>query len=252
MTEGRAPDRTEPLLSGPEHIDEGFPVVGEPPPPPGASPKKTAGADVYDDHETFDDHEPFDDHEHGAYRAWEMAGQRRVAMMTKGRKVARVVEGHLRGESPWILGSAALLFALAAYWLGSILTAFQHAPAMTGQERVLLLLAPGNFVWAAAVVLAVALHAAGRHFELAPAELRPLRSHLPGALLAAAIVSGTAAGLDVLVELSNLGHGIDRALAGMLGYIGVIGLAGVAAWWAHRESLAITTPATRTPDATRR
>ena len=234
MTEGATPDRTEPIVTGPDHIDAGFPVVGEPPPPPGASSKDTPGA--------------YDDRENGAYRGWERAGPGGAAMMTKGRKVVRVVEGHLKDESPWMLGSAALLFALAAYWLGSILTAFQHAPAMTGQDRVLLLLAPGNFVWAAAVVLAVALHAAGRHFELAPAEPGPLRLRLPGALLAAAIVSGTAAAFDVLVELSNFGHGIDRAVAGLLGYVGVIGLAGIAAWWAHRESQATRTRATPTPD----
>jgi hypothetical protein len=159
-------------------------------------------------------------------------------MGTKGRRIARSMEGHVRAESPWMLGSAALLVALAAYWLDSILMAFQHAPSMTGQDRVLQLLIPGTFVWAAGVLLAVALHCAGRHFELAPAEPGPMRLRLPGLLLAAAVVSGTAAALDVLVELANLGHGIDRALAGMLGYIGVVCLSGAAAWWAHRESLA--------------
>ena len=152
-----------------------------------------------------------------------------------GRKVARGVEDRLKDESPWMLGSAALLVALAAYWMGSLLMAFEHGSGLTGQDRVLRVLVPGSFVWAAGALLAVALYAAGRKFELDPAELSPLRTRLPRLLLTASVVSAVAAALDVLVELANLGHGIDRALAALLGYAGVTVLSSATAWWAHRD-----------------
>ena len=151
------------------------------------------------------------------------------------RKVARGVEERLKEESPWMLGSAALLVALAAYWMGSFLMAFEHGSGLTGQDRVLRVLVPGSFIWAAGALLAVALHAAGLKFELAPAEPSPLRTRLPRLLLIATLVSAVAAALDVLVELADFGHGIDRALAGLVGYAGVMVLSSGAAWWAYRE-----------------
>lgn len=220
-----------------------FPVVGEPPPPPGASPSEhnsgtvpvAIGEDDRGDDRTYRGSERAS----GDARGWR-GGSGGGAGSVGGarRKIARAAEQHLRDESPWVLGSGALLVALAAYWGDSILIAFQHAPGMTGQDRVLNLLAPGSFIWGAGILLAVALHAAGRHFEIAPAEPGPLRRYLPDALLAAGVASATSAALDVLVELANFGHGIDRALAGLLGYLGVVGLAGAAAWWAHLESKA--------------
>ena len=221
MNEGGTPRPSE---------TEIFPVVGEPPPPPGASTSRPPKDGTIDS--VFGDDPP--DLERAPARAADTGGPSSIA--GAGRKVARVAERHLRDESPWVLGSAALLVALAAYWVDSILMAFQHAPAMTGQDRVLLLLVPGTFTWTAGVLLAIALAAAGRHFEVAPARPGPVRLHLPQALLAAASASVTAAGLDVLVELANFGHGIDRAVAGILGYIGAMALAAAAAWWAHRES----------------
>ncbi len=246
MSEGGIPSRTE---------TDHFPVVGEPPPPPGASPsgvpsdgtRDSAFGPFGDDPPGQDraglgagDTEDLSDPGAGAGAGWGGGSPRGARSLAgAGRKVARAAEQHLRDESPWVLGSAALLVALAAYWVDSILMAFQHAPGVTGQDRVLDLLAPGSFVWGAGILLAVALHAAGRHFEIAPAEPWPLRRHLPDVLLAAAAASATAAALDVLVELANFGHGIDRALAGLVGYLGVIALAGAAAWWAHLESRAV-------------
>jgi hypothetical protein len=245
MTEGGAPDRTGfNGLPSDETQTEIFPVVGEPPPPPrGASPGG-GGASPAGGGAPWTEPEPAlsdDRRQGGSYTEWNGrhgTGDGGVSVANKSRKLARSLEGHLRAESPWMLGSAALLLALLAYWADSILLAFQHAPGMTGQDRVLQLLTPGSFGWAAGVLLAVALHCAGRHFELAPSEPGPLHSRLPGFLLAAAIAALVAAALDVLVELANFGHGIDRALAGLLGYLGVIGLAGATAWWAHRESQA--------------
>ncbi|HEY2428366.1 MAG TPA: hypothetical protein VGI06_05520, partial [Acidimicrobiales bacterium] len=54
-----------------------------------------------------------------------------------------------------------------------------------------------------------------------------------------AAASATSAALDVLVEMANFGHGIDRALAGLFGYLGVVAVASAAAWWAHLESKAV-------------
>jgi hypothetical protein len=39
--------------------------------------------------------------------------------------------------------------------------------------------------------------------------------------------------------MANFGHGIDRALAGLFGYLGVVAVASAAAWWAHLESKAV-------------
>lgn len=133
-----------------------------------------------------------------------------------------------------MLGSAALLVALAAYWIGSFLIAFEHGSGLTGQDRVLRVLVPGSFVWAAGALLAVALHTAGMKFELAPTEPSSLRTRLPRLLFTVSVVSAVAAALDVLVELANLGHGIDRALAGLVGYAGVTVLSSATAWWAYR------------------
>jgi hypothetical protein len=146
-----------------------------------------------------------------------------------------MAEKHVSGESPWILGSTGLLVALAGYWIAGVLLAVQHAPGMTGQERVLHLLAPGDFAWAAGAILALALHSAGRRFELAPSNPSAFREKLPALLLTACLASALCAVLDAVVELANLGHGIDRALAGLVAYLAVSVLAGLAAWWAHRE-----------------
>ena len=193
------------------------PSVSPPPPPPGVEPAAGGPPD------------PVDARKHRASTHW--AGH----LEGSGRKVARGLDERLKDESPWMLASAALLVALAAYWMGSFLMAFEHGSGLTGQDRVLRILVPGSFVWAAGALLAVALHAAGTKFELAPAEPSPLRSRLPRLLVTAALVSAVAAAVDVLVELADLGHGIDRALAALLGYAGVAVLSGATAWWAHRD-----------------
>jgi hypothetical protein len=143
-----------------------------------------------------------------------------------------------------------LLVALAFYWLDSVLSAFQHAPGMTGQDRVLALLLPGTLDWAIGALVAVALTSAGQKFELAPAEPSFLRIELPRALLVACSISAVAAALDVLVELANLGHGIDRALSGLLGYVGVVVLSSATAWWAYRNQQSLS--GKETPSSTDR
>lgn len=150
-------------------------------------------------------------------------------------KAARRLHGHMDGESPWVLGSAALLVALAAYWVGSFLLAFEHAPGLTAQERLFRMFVPGSLLWAIGALVAVALHEVGLRFDGAPAGSRPVRTELPRFLRAACLVSATAAGIDLLVELANFGHGIDRALAGIIGYFGVVVLSSAAARWAHSE-----------------
>ncbi|HEX4863796.1 MAG TPA: hypothetical protein VFV02_06975 [Acidimicrobiales bacterium] len=204
------------------------PSVSPPPPPP------APGFDPVAVHEPAPSGAGKHGRPHQQWHGWAASRQGEGSVLG-GRHLVRAAEEHFKDESPWMLGSAALLVALAAYWAGSFLTAFEHAPGLTGQDRVLRILVPGSFVWAAGALLAVALHAAGLKFELAPSEPSPVRDRLPRSLLAATLVSVVAAGLDVLVELANLGHGIDRAVAGLAGYAGVMVLSGAAAWWAYRE-----------------
>lgn len=140
----------------------------------------------------------------------------------------------LKQRSPWVLASAAILLAFAATWLASILLAFRHDPFETGQERVLEFFTPGSIVWAVAVVLAVGLLAAGRRFDTAATAAVGFNEAMPTALLLAACVVAVSAAIDVLVELSNFGHGVDAALSGLLAYLAALPLGVAAAWWAHQ------------------
>jgi hypothetical protein len=49
-----------------------------------------------------------------------------------------------------------------------------------------------------------------------------------------ALAVGVSAAIDMLVELTNFGHGIDVAFAGLLAHAAALPLAAVAAWWAER------------------
>lgn len=142
---------------------------------------------------------------------------------------------HLREESPWMLASAGVLVALAAYWVASIISAFEHGHHLTAQDRVLRVFAPGTFAWVLAAIVAVALFSAGRRFELPPAHPGPLRVPLAMALVLAGAVAVASAAMSAVVELANFGHGILGTLAALLGYLGTLALAAALAWWANRE-----------------
>lgn len=134
-----------------------------------------------------------------------------------------------------MVASAGLLVALAAYWIASIVSAFEHGHHLTAQARVLRVFAPGTFGWVLAAIVAVALFSAGRRFELPPARPGPLRAPLAMALVLAGAIAVASAAMSVVVEFSNFGHGVLGTLAALIGYLGTLALAAALAWWANRE-----------------
>jgi len=134
-----------------------------------------------------------------------------------------------------MLAAGGILLVFAADWFASILYAFQHDRGLTGQTRVLTFFGPGTITWAIAVALGVALVAAGRRFELAASAPGWLNDRVPAGLFVAACVVGISAAINVLVEFANFGHGIDRAIVGLIQYGAVIPLAAATALWARKE-----------------
>jgi hypothetical protein len=141
----------------------------------------------------------------------------------------------VRAESPWMLASAGVLVALAAYWIASIARAFQHGHHITAQERALRVFVPGSLIWVLGAILAVALYAAGRRFEVPPARSGPLRSTLAMALVLSSAAAVASSAMSFIVELANFGNGIATTVAGLIGYAGTLVLAGALAFWANRE-----------------
>jgi hypothetical protein len=139
----------------------------------------------------------------------------------------------LTHRSPWVLSAGAVLVALVLTWLASALLAFRHSPGITSQERVIQFFAPGALDWGVAVLLGVALLSAGRRFDMRMAGPDGLRDGVSLGLCLMALAIGVSAAIDVLVELTNFGHGIDVALAGLLAHAAALPLAAVAAWWAE-------------------
>jgi len=140
----------------------------------------------------------------------------------------------LTRRSPWVLGAGAVLAAVVLTWFASALLAFRHSPGTTSQERVIQFFAPGALDWGVAVLFGVALLAAGRRFDMRMAGPDSLRDAVSLGLCLMALAVGVSAVIDVLVELTNFGHGIDVALSGLLAHAATVPLAAVAAWWAER------------------
>jgi multisubunit Na+/H+ antiporter MnhF subunit len=140
----------------------------------------------------------------------------------------------LTQRSPWVLAAGSVLVGLVITWLASALLAFRHAPGTTNQERVIQFFAPGALDWGVAALLGVALLAAGRRFDMRMAGPDALRDAVSLGLCLMSLAIGVSAAIDVLVELTNFGHGIDAALSGLLVHAAALPLAAVAAWWAER------------------
>jgi hypothetical protein len=134
-----------------------------------------------------------------------------------------------------MLAGGAILLVFAADWFASILAALQHNRGLTGQARVLTFFGVGSITWALAILLGVALVAAGRRFELAASAPGWLNDRVPAGLFVAACAVGTCAAINVLVEFANFGHGIDRAIVGLIQYAAVVPLAAATALWARKE-----------------
>ena len=162
--------------------------------------------------------------EHGPATHSNLAGKRR-----------QLSAAQVRAESPWMLASGGVIVALASYWIASFVTAFQHGHHITAQERILRVFAPGTLVWVLGAVLAVALYSAGRRFQVPPVPGGPLRAALAMALVLAGAAAVASAAISLVVELTNLGHGIATGLAGVIGYAGTLVLAGALAYWANHE-----------------
>jgi len=140
----------------------------------------------------------------------------------------------LTHRSPWVLAAGSVLVALVLTWLASALLAFRHSPGTTSQDRIMQFFAPGALDWGVAVVLGVALLAAGRRFDMRMSAPDVLRDAVSLGLCLMALAIGVSAAIDFLVELTNFGHGIDTAFAGLFAHAAALPLAAVAAWWAER------------------
>ena len=206
-------DQTRELAADPEPTQW---LAGPPPPPPagpGEGPEQHAGAarSAAEGEQGLATHSPL--------------SQERLQAAGK----------HLRVESPWMLASAGLLVLLGSFWAGSIVSAFQHGHHITAQTRVLRVLAPGGFAWVLGAAVAVALYSAGRRFEVPNPRPGPLRAPLAMGLVLAGAAAVASAALSLIVELTNFGHGISGALAGLIAYAGSLVLAGAVAWWTNLE-----------------
>lgn len=154
--------------------------------------------------------------------------------MGSGTTALKAGVSDLTHRSPWVLAAGSVLAALVLTWLASALLAFRHAPGTTSQERVMQFFAPGALDWGVAVLLGVALLAAGRRFDMRMAGPDTLRDAVSLGLCLMALAIGVSAAIDVLVELTNFGHGIDVAFSGLLAHAAALPLAAISAWWAER------------------
>lgn len=153
-----------------------------------------------------------------------------------GSEAARGVAKDLAAEAPWALAAAAIVVAFAIAWFANIISAFRHAPGLSGADRVVTFFSPGSFTWALALILGLALLDLGRKFEPASPRHPALRHLLPLALLLGAVAVVISAVIDALVELTNFGHGIDAAFSAIIAYLGVLAIGVPAVWWAWKES----------------
>ena len=56
------------------------------------------------------------------------------------------------------------------------------------------------------------------------------------ALFLAACAVGLSASIDLLIELTSFGGGIDAAFSALIGYAAVLPIAAATAWWALQET----------------
>jgi hypothetical protein len=132
------------------------------------------------------------------------------------------------------VAASAILVAFAVSWLSAILQSLRHAPGVHSQYRVFEFFSPGSVDWAVWILVAVALVAVGRRLAVETPAGSPAHRAIVLLLLAAATAVGLSAVIDVLVELTNFGNGIDDALSGLVSYLAVIPLAAAAGWWANQ------------------
>jgi hypothetical protein len=141
-------------------------------------------------------------------------------------------------KTPWVVGAAAILVSLVVYWFGSIISAL--AAGLSFRERISGglfagegFLGPANYIWALAVLLAVALLVLGSSSEDKRSAVVGLLNQL--LLLASGLIAAAAA-VNAIVWLTDLGSSPDAALASFVQYLAAVPIAGAAALWAWRSS----------------
>lgn len=209
---GETPDREqpEPWLAGP------------PPPPPGSDPSGPGQSSTSGPTGAGGSNPGSSD---SAGTAWSSTLSGAKEGMIGGLSV-------LHNGSVWLLGAGAILVAFIITWMANVIEAFRHGPGIDSQYRIMQFFSPGSIDWGVGILLAVALLAVGRHLDPPKSEGAGHHSLITlAAFLAAGAVAASAV-IDVLVELTNFGNGIDDALAGLISYLAVIPLGLVAAWWA--------------------
>ncbi len=160
-------------------------------------------------------------------------GARRMPFSAAG-DAARSASKELASHSPWLLASVAILAAFVIGWCAGALAAFRHAPGLTGRGRIVEFFTPGSLLWAFAVLFAVALFAVGQRLEPFSRGSLPVQEWLPGLLFFASSAVGLSAFVNLLVELTSFGTGIDAALSGFIGYLAVMVVAAASGWWSYR------------------
>jgi hypothetical protein len=154
-----------------------------------------------------------------------------------GVSTAKTAFHRVTAHSPWVLASSAIVVAFAVAWFGGVVLSFRHASGLSGQDRVLQFFEPASFQWSVAILVALVLWVVGRRLDPGPdpALKSRLRELLPMALFLAAMAVGISAAIDVLVELTAFGNGIDAAFSGLIDYLAILLVGAVTAWWAFQE-----------------
>jgi hypothetical protein len=135
-------------------------------------------------------------------------------------------------KTPWVLCTIAVLVGLALSWFGSIISAFRHDQGLSARDRFVALLGNGNFDWALAVLLAVALLALASSEADRRSPLTALVYQV--AFLASAAVAAATA-LAAIVQLTTVGQYPDSAISGFLTSLAACPIAAAAALWAWRS-----------------
>jgi hypothetical protein len=143
--------------------------------------------------------------------------------------------------SPWLVAPVAVLIAFAVSWLSSVLQSLRHAPGVHAQYRVFVFFSPGSVDWAMWILVGVAVFAWGRHLH-GEAASTPQHRLISLGLMAAAAAVTVSAVIDILVELTNFGNGIDDAVSGLVSYLAALPIAAAAGWWANHLRQAAAEP----------
>lgn len=159
-------------------------------------------------------------------------------------------------SSPSLAGATAILVALLLTWIAALIATVQHFPGIGGRARVLRFFAPGQVLWALALLLGVALlvlagrrvssgesggpGSAGSVSATPGAKPRDLVSLLLTVFFFAACAVGAASLVNAIVELTFAGDSINAAFNGFLQDLAALPIAAGAALWALHAKPSLT------------